>query len=119
MARVLLVDDVPFIQHLVSSMIKNLGHQCDVAGSGAQAIEMARNGAYELIFMDLEMPDLHGFEVTKQLHGMGMRIPIIGFSGNSHDSEIQACFNAGMCGFVTKPPTPEVLKQAIEQSLAG
>lgn len=119
MARVLLVDDVPFIQQLVSSMIKNLGHQCDVVGSGNQAIEMTKHGHYDVVFMDLEMPDLHGFDVTKQLRSMGIQVSIIGFSGNSHDSEIQACFNAGMSGFVTKPPTPEVLKQAIEQSLLG
>ena len=119
MYRILLVDDVQFIQRLVSSMISGLGYVCDVASGGNQAIQMIKTGHYDLVFMDLEMPDLNGFETTKQLHQMGVRIPIIGFSGNSHDSEVQACFDIGMCGFVIKPPTPEVLKEAIEQSLSG
>lgn len=119
MYRILLVDDVPFIQRLVSSMIKGLGYSCDIASSGDEAITMIRQGRYDLVFMDLEMPDMTGFETTKRLRQMGVRLPIIAFSGNSADAEVQACFDSGMCGFVIKPPTPEILKEAIEQSLTG
>jgi CheY-like chemotaxis protein len=117
MYKILLVDDVPFIQRLVSTMVQGLGHQCDTASGGEEAISMLKSGRYDLVLMDLEMPDLDGFATTKRLRASGVNLPIIGFSGNSQDSDVQACFDSGMCGFLAKPPTPASLKEAIAQSL--
>lgn len=101
--KILLVEDNIVNQQLQLKMLKNMGHQLDLAENGLIALQKVESNSYDLIFMDMQMPIMGGTEATKKIRSMNIGIPIIAMTANAFESDKKECFDAGMDGFLTKP----------------
>ncbi len=111
--RVLLVEDNLINQMVAQGLLSRLGFLVEVAANGSAALAMTEKQAYDLIFMDMQMPVMDGLEATRRLRANGWTAPIIGLTANAFVSDRDACFAAGMDGFVSKPVTRQKLEDAI------
>ncbi|PTY37462.1 hypothetical protein BGP77_13240 [Saccharospirillum sp. MSK14-1] len=101
--RVLVAEDNAINQVIARRMLEKLGVQSDIANNGRQALEMVQQTPYDLILMDVQMPELDGLEVARQLQRDGIEIPIIALTANATLDSRQDCLNAGMVDFLSKP----------------
>jgi PAS domain S-box-containing protein len=104
--RVLVVEDNPTNQVVITTILAKLNVRTDVAGNGFEAIEAVRRTPYDIVFMDVHMPDMDGLEATKvirALPGAVSRIPIIAFTANAFRDDVERCLTAGMNGHMSKP----------------
>ncbi|MFZ3209512.1 MAG: ATP-binding protein [Geobacteraceae bacterium] len=118
--RVLLAEDNPVNQLVAKAMLKIMLAEVGVAGNGSEAVEMASEGDYQVILMDLQMPGMDGITATREIR-LGEQlsskrpVPIIAMTGNSPDDYGEACRQAGMDGFIMKPITLEQLRSVLTQ----
>jgi two-component system sensor histidine kinase/response regulator len=111
--RVLLVEDNPVNQTLAVRVLERMGHKVDVAGNGLEAIEMAAVKRFDVILMDLQMPEMGGFNATQHIRAQdGQRYtPIIAMTAHAMAGDRERCLEAGMDGYVSKPiRVPELLR---------
>jgi CheY-like chemotaxis protein len=110
---ILLVDDIEVNLMVASLMLKNLGYHADLAKNGVEAIEALEQQSYDIVFMDIEMPEMDGLEATKIIRQRRNQSPkiIITTSLNNYRD---ACLDAGADDFLTKPLKIETLRAAIE-----
>jgi len=113
--RALAVDDNGINLKLVSLMLQRVGMQVDTAENGAAAIESCARHSYDLLLMDIEMPDMSGLETTRRLRIAGHTMPIIALTAHAVTSLEEQCREAGMHGYVTKPVSLQQLGQMIAQ----
>jgi CheY-like chemotaxis protein/HPt (histidine-containing phosphotransfer) domain-containing protein len=121
--RVLLVEDGPDTQRLVSHFLRYAGARVWVVGNGREAVETAveaqRSGApFHLILMDIEMPEMNGYEATRRLRGAGVRSPIVALTAYAEPEEREAALGAGCHEVVSKPVPRAVLLDAVQRYLA-
>jgi CheY-like chemotaxis protein len=117
--RILVADDNEMIGTAVQGLLQSLGHSVEVVTNGREAVESAAREGFDAVFLDIQMPEMDGFEAAHWLrHGhAGGRPPrIIGFSGESPDPESYAA--AGMDDFLLKPIHLADLVRALENRLA-
>lgn len=118
-SRVLVVDDHPINQRLMVSMLGKLGYDADVAEDGSQAVQLARQLAYDFIFMDLQMPVMDGLEATSLIRedagGSPDRTVIIAMTANVMEGIQNRCMAAGMDGYISKPIKLSSIKQVISK----
>jgi CheY-like chemotaxis protein len=120
--RILVVEDNVTNQFVARSILKVDGIHVDVAANGYEAIEAVTRHGYDLVFMDLQMPEMDGLTATKSIRARGGRfaeLPIVAFSANAYASDIEACAAAGMNGHVAKPVQKETLRSAVIDALSG
>ncbi len=97
-------------------MIKKLGLQADVVEDGVAAVKAVKTGAYDLVLMDVQMPEMDGLEATRRLRSAGATdVPIIALTANTGKKNIDACFEAGMNDFLSKPFKPRELRAKISK----
>lgn len=113
MATVLLVEDNEVNQIVASKMIKRAGLSVDIAANGIEALVLLDTGSYELIFMDLHMPAMDGYEAANKIRQLQIYTPIIAISAATDRSVEQCCIDAGMNDFVSKPIIMAVLHEKI------
>ena len=103
--RVLLVEDNRINQLVARGMLERLGCAIDVADDGGAALACWRRGDHDLVFMDCELPDMHGFDVTRAIRreANGATIPIIALTANTLDEDAARGAEAGMTGRLAKP----------------
>jgi CheY-like chemotaxis protein len=102
--RVLLAEDTPTNQLLVRHALLKRGHQVVVAGDGRTAVDCARRGQYDVILMDLQMPDMDGFEATAAIRRLpGRQPPIIALTAHTMVGDRERCLAAGMENYLSKP----------------
>jgi PAS domain S-box-containing protein len=119
-SRVLLAEDTPENQKLLSSLLRHQGHDVTLAVDGAEAVDLARAHAFDLILMDVEMPHLDGIDATQQIRLLeterGMeRTPIVAVTAHALDGFRQRCLEVGMDHFVAKPISSRVLRDVVER----
>ncbi len=110
--RVLVVEDNPVNQMLVATILRKAGHRSDVAGNGLEAIEALRSRAYDLVLMDMQMPEMDGLEATRRIRALGgpkAQVPIIAMTANAMPADRQRCLQAGMNDYLSKPIDPTKL----------
>jgi PAS domain S-box-containing protein len=117
--RLLLVDDDPVNQLVTTSALHRVGYNIEVANSGRRAIELTENERWDLILMDLQMPDLDGCRTTAAIRARergAWRTPILGLTANSdHKPDRDRCLAAGMDHVLGKPINLEVLTSTVEK----
>lgn len=119
-ARLLVAEDNPAQQMVASELLTLMGHTVDVAENGQKAVHMARQTAYDLILMDVYMPDMDGLEATRQLRvqgGLSGDVRIVAISANISEADKTACKQAGMNDFLGKPFHVEEFKACLARNL--
>jgi CheY-like chemotaxis protein/nitrogen-specific signal transduction histidine kinase len=104
--RILLADDNPVNCRIAVLMLEKAGHQIDVVNGGAEAIEAVRAKRYDLVLMDVQMPDIDGLEATRRIRAMPIAhagVPVIAITANAMHGDDQRCLAAGMNDYITKP----------------
>jgi PAS domain S-box-containing protein len=119
--RILLAEDNLVNQRLAVTLLRRLGHQVEVAANGHQALDSLRRDTFDVILMDCQMPELDGFETTRQLRRLeangvfGQRPQhfVIALTANAMTGDREKCLAAGMDEFLTKPLEFELLNAAL------
>ncbi len=114
--RILVAEDNLTNQLVTRLMLNRLGHQADVVCDGLQAVEAVGCSDYDLVLMDLSMPNMDGIqaiEEIRRLPGSRGRVPIVALTANAFDMDRAKCLSLGMQGFLTKPVIRAKLKAAI------
>ena len=101
--RVLLVEDNEVNQLLAAEVLRDAGHIVEVAGDGLRALEAVARADWDLILMDVQMPNLDGFEATRLLRAQGVVVPIIAMTANAMAGDRERCLAAGMDDYLSKP----------------
>jgi CheY-like chemotaxis protein len=112
--RILVAEDNPVNQRVAARMLSRLGYDCDVAPDGHQALAAARSIAYDVVFMDVQMPELDGLEVTRRLKQAGRASPwIVAMTAHALEDDRRQCLDAGMDDYLSKPIQLAELSQAL------
>jgi CheY-like chemotaxis protein len=119
--RVLCAEDNPYARVVLKTVLGELGHAVDFAGSGEAAVAAVERGAHDLVLMDVTLPGMDGLAATRAiraLDGAAASVPIIGISGRSEPRDAAAARDAGMNAFMAKPVSPAALAEAIASLVA-
>jgi CheY-like chemotaxis protein len=116
--RVLLAEDNAVNQRLAVRLLEKRGHQVVVAGNGAEALVAMEKHAFDLVFMDVQMPEMDGLEATAAIRGKekitGKHQPIIALTAHAMKGDREKCIACGMDGYLTKPIRPQELDDVLE-----
>ncbi|WP_160194668.1 hybrid sensor histidine kinase/response regulator [Devosia riboflavina] len=109
LGHVLVVDDNAVNRDVAIGLLKTLGITAEGASNGHEAIATIGESNFDLILMDMQMPQMDGLEATRVLRASGLRTPIVGLTANAFEADRVACIEAGMNDHVAKPVTKEKL----------
>jgi len=119
--RILLAEDNAVNQLLAIRLLEKRGHTVTLAANGNEALAAIQNGEFDLILMDVQMPEMDGFQVTDAIRrkesATGAHIPIIAMTAHAMKGDEERCLTAGMDAYVSKPIRPQELFEKIEQLL--
>lgn len=108
-------DNIPN-QMLVRAFLEKAGHGCDIANTGAEALNKLRDNKYDLVLMDVMMPIMDGIEATNRIRqDMNLTLPVWGLTANATTEDIEACLKAGMNRVLTKPISYHALLNALQE----
>ncbi len=115
--RILLAEDNPVNQKLAELMLTKGGYHVEVANNGKEAVEkyITSPGDFDLIFMDIQMPEMDGLEATKAIRKREDEIPIIAMTANAMKGDMEKCLNAGMDDYMTKPIKRDLVFEMIKK----
>ncbi len=113
--RILLVEDNPVNQKVFTSLFENMGHHCEVAENGEEALERFAPSAYDLVLMDLHMPKMDGMECTRKLRELDLVLPIVGLTADTHEAHRREFRECGLSGFLPKPLPQETFIRFLKE----
>jgi CheY-like chemotaxis protein len=114
--RILVAEDNLVNQKVATSLVGKMGHEVVLAEDGNEVLAKWRAGKFDLIFMDLQMPHMDGFEATQRIRqeeAPGEHIPIVAMTAHAMSGDRERCLAAGMDGYVSKPVSRKLLDEAI------
>ena len=120
--RILIAEDNSINRELVVSMLSKQGYQLDSVENGKKAVEHLEREHYDLVLMDVQMPEMDGLEATRKIRmspGPNQRIPIIALTAHAMAGDEQRCLSAGMDGYLPKPLDPQVTIRMIDKLARG
>jgi CheY-like chemotaxis protein/HPt (histidine-containing phosphotransfer) domain-containing protein len=118
--RILFAEDNPTNQFVALQLLRGFDVQIDVVADGLEAVHGASSFLYDVICMDISMPEMDGLAATRAIRALGgnlATIPIVALTANAFPEDVAACFDAGMTGFVAKPVRKETLLAALLTAL--
>jgi two-component system sensor histidine kinase/response regulator len=117
--NLLLTEDNPVNQLTATTMLTKLGHQVDVANNGLEALEKLAEKEYDIVFMDVQMPEMDGMAATAQIREdektSGRHVPIIAMTAHAMQGDREKCLDGGMDEYVSKPIRRKDLKAVMER----
>jgi len=117
---ILVAEDNLVNQKVLSSLLRKAGHSVELTRDGREALAAHSRGSFDLIMMDIQMPNMDGWEATRLIRekerGTGEHIPIIALTAHALKGDRELCIDAGMDGYVAKPVSRALLFQAIEEA---
>ena len=121
--NILLAEDNLVNQKLAVRMLEKLGHRVTVVGNGKEALAALERQTFDLAFMDVQMPEMGGFEATgivrEQEKKSGRRLPIVAMTAHAMKGDRERCLEAGMDGYLAKPVQAKELHEAIVAAVSG
>jgi CheY-like chemotaxis protein len=114
--RILLAEDNVVNQKLAMRLLQQMGYRADLAGNGVEAVESVQRQAYDVVLMDVQMPELDGLDATRQIRALlpnGERPRIVAMTANAMQGDREMCIEAGMDDYLTKPIRVERLVEAL------
>jgi CheY-like chemotaxis protein/HPt (histidine-containing phosphotransfer) domain-containing protein len=120
--RILLAEDNATNQKLALRLLARMGYRADLAANGLEAVQALERQTYDVVLMDLQMPEMDGLEATRQIHQRwpGEQHPyVIAMTANTMEGDQEMCLAAGMDDYISKPIRVEALVEALERSSAN
>ena len=116
--RILLAEDNAVNQKLALRLLSNMGYTADVAPDGRRAVEAVEGGNYDVVLMDVQMPELDGLEATRRIRARWphRRLHIVAMTANAMAGDRDACLAAGMNDYISKPINPTILAEALARA---
>ena len=115
--NILVAEDNIVNQEVIKGLLKNFGYQPVVKESGIEVLEAMEEDNFDLILMDVQMPEMDGLECTREIikkYGNTNRPRIVAITANAMESDMQECLDAGMDGFISKPIVIKELQDLIQ-----
>ena len=116
--NILIAEDNPANQRLIQILLKKMGLQVTLVEDGRQAVEAATTRSFDLVFMDMQMPVMNGYEATELLRKKGMTVPIVALTANAMKEDKQKCLDAGCDKYLTKPVDRKKLSEVLSRYLS-
>ena len=114
----MLAEDCPVNQEVAVGLLELQGHTVHVVNNGREAVDAARQRPFDLVLMDVEMPEIDGLEATRLIraseHGTGRHTPIVAMTAHAVTGFEQKCLAAGMDGYISKPIDPQQLYRIMD-----
>jgi PAS domain S-box-containing protein len=118
--RLLVAEDNPANQKVITRLLQKLGYEADVASNGAEAVRALEKHPYEIILMDVQMPEVDGLEATRRIRAAGnTKTAIIAVTANVLRGERERCATAGMSDYLSKPIQVDALRDALLRAETG
>jgi CheY-like chemotaxis protein len=120
--HVLVVDDVPINRDIAGAFLHAAGHEATCAEGGAEAIEAVATMDFDVVLMDVRMPEMDGLEATRRiraLEGARGQVPIVALTAQAFTDQIAECRKAGMDSHLAKPFAPDTLLAAVVQAVSA
>ena len=112
--KVLVVEDIALNQLLMKTLLNDFGFECEIAVNGKIALEKLQTATYDIILMDLQMPEMNGFEATEYIRGkINSKIPIIALTADVTTVDLARCKTVGMNDYISKPVDERLLYSKI------
>ena len=109
--KILVAEDNSINQKVAKTLFKNMGYEVDFAKNGLEVIEMVKLQQYDIIFMDIMMPEMDGIQATEELRKQKIDIPIIAMTANVAKDEKNKAIASGMNDYITKPVRIDTIKK--------
>ena len=120
--KILLVEDNQVNQMVATAMLSTQGYDVDIAENGVQGVEAVIAGEYDVVLMDIQMPEMNGVEATRKIRALESvknAIPIIAVTAHAMQGDRETYLAAGMNDYVSKPIDPKILLSAIKRWVEG
>ncbi len=119
-AKILVVEDVKLNQLLMKTLLEDGGYSMDIAANGKLAIERMKQQKYDIVLMDLQMPEMNGFEATEYIRKhIDKKIPIIALTADVTTTDVEKCKAVGMNDYISKPIDEKLLYKKLNRFLKG
>jgi len=115
--KVLLAEDNPVNQRLAIRVLEKMGYNVTLAENGIQAVAATEKQNFDLVLMDVQMPEMGGFEATARIREQGKSLPILAMTAHAIQGYREKCLRAGMDGYISKPIHVETLRKTLEEVL--
>ena len=113
--KILVADDSVESQNLIWRLLRSSGVEVETASDGEEALEKAIAGAFDVVFMDVEMPGLNGYEAVRKLRSRGYDGPVVALTGHTNEDDVENCIRAGFTEHVSKPVNKDQLVRIISK----